>query len=415
MPDLIAILDNKYRIMRVNDSLAKRLGLKKEECIGVLCYEAVHGSTAPPDFCPHTRTIEDGQEHTEEQYVDRFGGDFQITTNSLLDENGERIGSVHVAHDITERKRMEEALHESKERLALALEGGRMGLWEWDPRFNRLVWNSIEYQLLGLPVGAGVEATQKFFDLVHPEDAGPFNQILSNVIKNGSDFQHELRIIRANDGQVRWLTVAGRLYRDAAGQPVKMVGINYDITQRKLAEQALSQLNEELENRVAERTEELAANIEKLKIETVERVRAVEILREKEQMLIQQSRQAAMGEMIGNIAHQWRQPLNTLGLMIQQLLPFYDMDGLTREFLEQNVGKSMQLIQHMSKTIDDFRNYFRPDKKKVEFEVSEAVTSTLSLIEDSFKSEHIRSNSLQRANLSLLATGMNMPRSSSIS
>ena len=127
-----------------------------------------------------------------------------------------------------------------------------------------------------------------------------------------------------------------------------------------------------------------------LREETIERLRATEALREKEQMLIQQSRQAAMGEMIGNIAHQWRQPLNILGLTVQQLLMFYNMDEFTREFLEQSVGKSMQLIQHMSKTIDDFRNYFRPDKEKVEFKLSEAVISTLTLVEDSFKSEHIR-------------------------
>ena len=107
-----------------------------------------------------------------------------------------------------------------------------------------------------------------------------------------------------------------------------------------------------------------------LREETVERLRAVEALREKEQMLIQQSRQAAMGEMIGNIAHQWRQPLNALGLTIQQLLLFYDLGEFNREFLEKSVSSSMELIQHMSQTIDDFRNYFRPDKEKIEFKVS---------------------------------------------
>jgi signal transduction histidine kinase len=65
------------------------------------------------------------------------------------------------------------------------------------------------------------------------------------------------------------------------------------------------------------------------------------------------------------------------------------MDEFSREFLEQSVGKSMQLIQHMSKTIDDFRNYFRPDKEKVEFKVQETIAGTLALIEDSFKSRHI--------------------------
>jgi PAS domain S-box-containing protein len=292
-------------------------------------------------------------------------------------------------NDITAVKKAEVALKASEERLALALESGQMGLLEWDTRTNRLVWNDVEYRLLGLPVGEGNEATHLFFDRVHPDDAGPFNQILVEVMESGSDFYHELRITRADDGQERWLAAAGRLFRDAAGQPVKMLGVNFDITARKHAEDALKQLNEDLENRVAERTAELDANVEKLRIETVERVQAVEALRDKEQMLIQQSRQAAMGEMIGNIAHQWRQPLNTLGLTVQQLLLFYDMDGFTREFLESSVDKSMELIQHMSQTIDDFRNYFRPDKEKIGFKVQKAIKSTLSLIEDSFKSQRI--------------------------
>lgn len=126
-----------------------------------------------------------------------------------------------------------------------------------------------------------------------------------------------------------------------------------------------------------------------LREESIERLRAVEALHEKEQMLIHQSRQAAMGEMIGNIAHQWRQPLNNLGLIIQDLSLCYDFGELTREYLDKSVAQSMEIIQHMSKTIDDFRHYFRPDKKKALFRVAETVEQTLSLIQDSFKNQHI--------------------------
>jgi C4-dicarboxylate-specific signal transduction histidine kinase len=126
-----------------------------------------------------------------------------------------------------------------------------------------------------------------------------------------------------------------------------------------------------------------------LEEETAQRLRMAEELREQEQMLLQQSRLAAMGEMIGNIAHQWRQPLNALGLSVQQMLLFYDMGEFNRELLEKNVSISMSLINHMSSTIDDFRNFFLPDKEKVEFKVTEEIAGTLSLIADSFKSQHI--------------------------
>jgi signal transduction histidine kinase len=108
-------------------------------------------------------------------------------------------------------------------------------------------------------------------------------------------------------------------------------------------------------------------------------------LREKDQLLIQQSRQAAMGEMIGHIAHQWRQPLNALSLIMQSFPVMHDMGELSREYLVTMENQAMQLILHMSQTIDDFRNYFRPDKEKMPFSVKEAVSRTFSLIEESFR------------------------------
>lgn len=126
-----------------------------------------------------------------------------------------------------------------------------------------------------------------------------------------------------------------------------------------------------------------------LQRETVERLQAVEELRLKEQMLIHQSRQAALGEMIGNIAHQWRQPLNNLALLVQQPPLFYDLGQVDKEFLEGQSKKAMEYIHHMSSTIDDFRNFFKPDKEKVDFRVHEEVMRTLSLMEASLKGQEI--------------------------
>jgi C4-dicarboxylate-specific signal transduction histidine kinase len=132
--------------------------------------------------------------------------------------------------------------------------------------------------------------------------------------------------------------------------------------------------------------------------ETAECLQATEALREKERMLIQQSRQAAMGEMIGNIAHQWRQPLNTLGLYTQRLGFYYGQPIFNKEFLDTSVAKSMEIIQHMSKTIDDFRNYFKPDKEMIDFNAREVVKNTLSLLEGSFQNPKISIEIIEKDN-----------------
>ena len=103
------------------------------------------------------------------------------------------------------------------------------------------------------------------------------------------------------------------------------------------------------------------------------------------QLLQEQSKLAAMGEMVGAIAHQWRQPLNALGLSIQNLE--YDfMDKKVDEvFIKKYVKSNKQTIEYMSQTIDDFRNFFRVDKVKENFGAKEAIEETLSIQESSLK------------------------------
>jgi len=93
--------------------------------------------------------------------------------------------------------------------------------------------------------------------------------------------------------------------------------------------------------------------------------------------------------MIGNIAHQWRQPLNTLGLITQRLGFFYGSPSFNKELLDTSVTKSMEIINYMSRTIDDFRNFFSNEREKSAFRVNEAVKKALSLVEANFKDSGI--------------------------
>jgi PAS domain S-box-containing protein len=122
-----------------------------------------------------------------------------------------------------------------------------------------------------------------------------------------------------------------------------------------------------------------------LRTETAERLLAVEELRERDRLLLQQSRQAALGEMIGNIAHQWRQPLNALGLVIQELSLAYELGNFTREHLEASITGAMDIIFRMSQTIEDFSNFYKPGRDKRWFKINEVVTKSVSLIDASFR------------------------------
>jgi two-component system, NtrC family, C4-dicarboxylate transport sensor histidine kinase DctB len=133
--------------------------------------------------------------------------------------------------------------------------------------------------------------------------------------------------------------------------------------------QKYRELNEALERRLTETADEL---------------------RLKDKLLILQGRQAVMGEMIGNIAHQWRQPLNSLALLVQDLQMTQKKKGLTEEYVDANVVKSLEIIRQMSKTIDYFRYFFKPDTEKVAFNVFETIERTLFILDACFKVHGIR-------------------------
>jgi nitrogen fixation/metabolism regulation signal transduction histidine kinase len=156
------------------------------------------------------------------------------------------------------------------------------------------------------------------------------------------------------------------------------------ITEQQRVEEELHVQAALLEQEVAERQiaqEELAVKQQQLEIlnqSLEERITGtIAEIRQKDQMLIHQSRLAAMGEMISNIAHQWRQPLNNVGLIIQNIQAAYDAGELTSDSMAKEVDDAMNVIFFMSHTIDDFRNFFQQDRVKCTFSVNRAVTRAI--------------------------------------
>lgn len=108
-----------------------------------------------------------------------------------------------------------------------------------------------------------------------------------------------------------------------------------------------------------------------------------------EKLLIQQSKMAAMGEMLENIAHQWRQPLSVISTCTSGIMLQRDFDSLTDEILDESLKNIMNTTSYLSNTIDDFKNFFERDKQKIDFNVNDLINKTLSLVEMSFSSNDI--------------------------
>ena len=175
-------------------------------------------------------------------------------------------------------------------------------------------------------------------------------------------------------GRKVFLLNAREIHRENIASHIILLALE-DITDRRRAEDELNEKRQELED--------LNKSLE------VRIGKAVDALRQKDQKLIQKYRQALMGEMINNIAHQWRQPLNRLGLVVQQMPLYYEAGKFSKEVMEETTAQAMELIQSMSQTIDDFRTFFRTDTEEVTFAVNQVIERTLSLIRDSFEDQKI--------------------------
>ncbi len=116
VPDLVAIIDKDYQIVRANRAMAERLGLTPAQCEGLTCYESVHGTDVPPAFCPHARLLKDKREHRVEIHEDRLEGDFIVSVSPIDDAAGTLLGSVHIARDITDLLHAETVLRKHEER-----------------------------------------------------------------------------------------------------------------------------------------------------------------------------------------------------------------------------------------------------------------------------------------------------------
>jgi len=379
----VCVFDRDGVVRYANPSACRMLDWQFDELLGQHMHQLIHcrkpdGTPYPEQDCPYYRTLVDGETHhlIEDAFWRRDRTVLPVEVNAApIRENSIIAAVVLTFRDITVRKQNEQFLlraqHQLLEReyfLQRVMDNIPQHIFWKDRNSVFRGCNRAAAQAVGLDDPAEI-AGKTDFDLHDDHDHAQFLQ-RSDVQVMASDQPEYHRISQHNDkGAVAWLDVNKIPLHDLNGKVNGLLITYEDITERKQAENALQHLNETLEQRVTE---------------------AVTRERETEYLLIQQSRHAAMGEMIGNIAHQWRQPLNALSILLQNIRLDFEDGLLKQESLDDYTQTATHLIAKMSTTIDDFRNFFRPNKHPEKFSLRAALRDTLSLLEASFNSNNIQ-------------------------
>lgn len=208
-----------------------------------------------------------------------------LASTKITYENGKPTRATVVLSDISERKRVEEALRISEERYALATRSAHVGVWDWDIQTNEFHLDPNVKAILGYGDAEIPNDLEVWSNYVHPDDKQAVMEAFQAHIDGYTpEFAYEHRMLH-KEGSIRWIMARGTAIRNEHGTPIRVVGTDTDITQRKQAEEALQAAYDELEQRVAERTVELAKTNEQLKKEIEERKLAEIALKKREKEL----------------------------------------------------------------------------------------------------------------------------------
>ena len=368
-PDFIMTLDLNGIILSIN---RVEEGFTGNDVIGNLMENYVPEKYKPvvkECFNEVIKTRKSGKYETEYISPDGSIKNFEAYVAPMIVFQ-EMVGFTVSARDITERKIAEKELQESKERyhtifdqaadsiMLIEIETGKIVEFN-DRAFQNLGYSRDEFWKLSIAdfeVSQSAENIKMRIDKIGEEGAGKFET--KHRTKSGD--------IRSVMVSAKVLTISGNKY---------ILSIYHDYTELQHTQKKLEARQKEIE--------ELNVNLEKrVQIE-------LGLSRQKDAIMFQQSRLAAMGEMIGLIAHQWRQPLNALGLVLFNIYNDFDQNKLSEDSLNSYVDEGTKLTKKMSTTIDDFRNFFKPNKEKESFNINESIHSAISLVSANLNNDDI--------------------------
>ncbi|MEH1946353.1 MAG: PAS domain S-box protein [Nostoc sp.] len=245
-PVAIFRLDAVGNCIYANDRWSEMTGRPTQAALGVGWIQALHPEDGERLGREWSLKFEQGYVHPREFYQSegrhlRPDGSinwFYVQVLPEINANDTIIGYIGTLTDISERKQAEEQLHHLSERLTIAISSGGFGIWEYDFVQAKQIWDDRMYELYGVSKTDFNGSFDAWFNCLHPEDRPYLLETMEQVIQGNQEYNVEFRIIQPS-GKIRFLKGYGILKRDQQGELVRMIGVNYDISDRKQAEQEL--------------------------------------------------------------------------------------------------------------------------------------------------------------------------------
>ena len=247
-PAVMFLKDREGRYRFVNQQFLQRFGLRREQVIGHTDSELFTHAQAGSAGATDAEVLARGVPLEYEEAIELAGGArvSAVSKFPVFDAAGGVVGVGGVATDITERRKVEQALREQGTLLLEAQRLAGLGCWEWDPASGRVTWSDELYHIYGVERGVFQPSFEGYLERVHPRDRDKVARLVAAAVREeGTGFDFEERILRPG-GEVRQLRSHGEVVRDGAGRLVKVVGACLDITEHKAAEQALRALSRRL-------------------------------------------------------------------------------------------------------------------------------------------------------------------------
>jgi len=369
VPQLVWICNPDGLNVYFNQRWVEYTGLTLEESYGRGWNTPFHPDDKQAAWRAWNHAVESGDTYRVESRLRGADGSYRwflMRGVPSRDGAGQIVKWFGTCTDIDDLKRAEQEARSARERLALALKVGHSGTFEWDIRNNVNVWTPEVEELYGLQPGTFGGRYEDWEALVLPEDLPRARACLEESLKTG-EFFSEWRIRHVGSGEIRWIVANAKVSFDEEGRPLRMIGFNRDITDRKHAEQEVLRLNQDLEHRVAERTiqlERTATELEKRNRE-VERVNQTKT------------------EFLARSSHELRTPLNAI-VGYADLLSEQSAGPLPPPY-PRFVANIQEGARHLLDMVNDLLDISRIEAGRIElnlerFDISAALDEVLSVI-----------------------------------